>query len=581
MKLSGIKKINPKTLGLIIFFTGLLVRVSYSYNLPVTNDEGSYLYDAFNINQGLIPLKDFLTKSLPLIYTLAGAIKILGNSLTVGRFISIFVSFISSIFIYLIGGELFNKRVGLIASGLFWAFPSIAAYTILVHTEPFQVTLILISTYLIVKGLRLNKLSSLYLAGLLVGGAFFVRQSSLAYLVWIIFYIFIIKRNLGKYKKPIASFGTGFISVTLPLILITYKYIGSKKIFELIGGGAARMAVEQKPLYFPLNLPAYLLERIIEFFGESGVIYRDGLFLSILAIFFLILLVIYKFNITKRKRFIILLFLISTLSSSILFLQARFSFYTVLWKMMFLLMIATFSIFALFFLLSLLIYIENLKINILRNWKEGTFFLIGWTAFLCFLYLLWIKFRSPYLIEFFPMLVLFAASSVYLIIQISHSLTEKFLGSLFRFSLVAVFSLTLILSYFWNLKFPFTGLHTPKEVEVVVKFLKENTEPGEEILTASLIFPFSAGNKVPFNISHPSWYGYQNIDKQTLELFFPSFPNLFNYVKRKKVRYIINDPFTQSSYFKLHKDFSDYVEENYDKVLTVGRAEILKLKEKI
>ncbi len=246
--------------------------------------------------------------------------------------------------------------------------------------------------------------------------------------------------------------------------------------------------------------------------------------------------------------------------------------------MRFLLYTTTVLVIGLFIFISLVIYIYNLRIKLKDSWLKSGVFLTGWLVFLFIIYFIWIKFRSPYLIEFMPAVLLFASVAIYLIFEFWTKIKDRYISSLFKLSSMGVLILSIFTSFFWNLRFPFTGLHTPKEINEVSLYLKENTYPGEEVLTASVIFPFVSGNRLPFNISHPAWYGYPDIDKDSLLLFFPSFNDFSNYIKDKKTRFIITDPFTQGSYFKLHPDFYKYVESEYEQVKVVGRAKILKLK---
>ncbi len=562
----------------IIFVVGLLIRFRYTSELPVTNDEGAYLYDAYNINNGLFPLRDYLTKSLPLIYSLFGVIKMLGNSLIVGRLFSIFMSFIASFYIFKLGKELFEKRVALIAAGFYWSFPSIAAYTTLIHTEVMQTALVIVSAYYILEGVKSNKLSSLLLSGMGLGIAFFVRQSSIAFFGFALFYLIFELKRTTKLAPSLLALVSGFLSIIIPVYLLADKYIGKEKIAELFGGGAVQLALGQQSQFSLRALPVFILDRMFELFAESSLLLHDGLLITTLTVLFIFFAICSKAKLSAKKLAIRLFVFLSIVSLGVFTLQARLSFFTVLWKMKLLLMLVTFGVLGLLFFLSLLFYIDEIYIKVDKKYLKGSVFLAGWTIFLSIIYLYWIKFRTPYIIEFFPILVLIASASLHQILGVLKDIKDENLERLLKIGIYSVSFAALILSYFWNLRFPATGLHTPQQINEVVEFLKKNTKPQEEILTASVIFPFLSGNRVPYNISHPAWYGYPDITKDTLLLFFPSFNDFSDYIKDKKIRFVIMDPFTQSSYFKLHPDFYEYVESEYEPVKVVGRVKVLKLK---
>ena len=239
---------NKKVLlvGFIVLL-GLFIHLYYANNLPLTNDESSYLYDTLNIRNGLIPLKDFLTKSLPFIYLLTLSQSIFGNSIFVGRLLMIVISLFTSLLLYFFARDMLGKKIAIISGLIYWAFPLIAAYTTQIHTEPLQVLCVILS-YLFLFRFRVSKkLHHLLFSAIAMTIAFFVRQSSIVLILLpALFEMFSKILFKSKFLKlPIYFFAITSVLISL-VTIFAYNYFGGGRTLELVGGGAANLAIQEK-----------------------------------------------------------------------------------------------------------------------------------------------------------------------------------------------------------------------------------------------------------------------------------------------------------------------------------------------
>lgn len=567
-----------KNFKIVAFFIvlGFLVRRSFVLHMPVSYDEGSYLYDGLNIIYGLVPYQDFLTKSIPFIYSLSIITKFFGNSLFIARYFMVFISFISSIFIYLITKKFFNQKIAIWASLLFWVFPSIAAYTSVIYTEVLQICLILVSLYLLVLSFQNKKLLYTFLSSIFVSLAFFTRQTSIFFIfASSLLILFSNKSSKKKAFKLLLTYLLGIGIFMLVSVSFSVSTIGFSRTIELLGLGAIDLSIVNKAgMSFYGN--KFIIQKILEVISEASMLSRDAMFMmfiTVLSLTSVLNIVINKFTKFSLKHIntltIILLALLVTIFQSKYAINAPY-WYIWFWeRISLILLVGTFSYIQIF-------YSSKLIDKYFGDYQCSKYLMWLWIIGLSGTYALWIKFRSAYLIEFFPPIVILSA----LTLERLSALVSQQKSIMFsnRFVIKTMFVLLLITSFFysyeWNYKMPSMGVYNYDSIERVVTFLKENSEENDEILTASLIFPYLSGNRVPFSISHPSWYGYNYINEADLLLYFPPFNEFENYVKNNKTKYIVSDNYTSASYFKRYPNFSKYVDDNYTIVLTQGQIEI-------
>lgn len=571
--------ISKKSLVILtLFLVGLMVRIKFAQILPITNDEGAYLYDTLNIRNGLIPLGNFLTKSIPFIYLLTLSQYLFGNSLIVGRMLVILIAMLSSLFLFLLTKELFGKRVGYVAAAIYWIFPLIAAYTSLIHTEPLQTLLTLASYYLFLiylKNAKSRKLLILVFSALLISISFFVRQSTLVTIGWP-FLLGVL--NYSKNKDTVmmkAAFLYGLITALFIFLaaVLSFNILGYEKTLEFVGMGAVDLTLSEKTSLTTKGLILYPAKYIWEFSLEASNLYRDG---QIILVFGLIYFYFYKIK-TKATSTLgsigINAYSLSILGLIWLF-QSKYNLYTGMWKVDLIphtILILTSLVLVLSLALENLRFINTPDKKIFN--KLSTQFVAGWFGSLTILYMVWIKFRSPYLIEFFPSMIIFASAALVVFYDNlnagKHTVLTKYTKAAFYvFILISFYG-----SYTFNRAVYFTGIHGVEDLNLVRNYLTTNSTQQDEILTASAIFPYVSGDRLLYDISHPAWYGYPTIRTETLLLYFPPLSQIVEAVNSQRPKYVIKDPFTDASYLR-HNDLSLAVAKNYTLVTTIGRVTI-------
>jgi hypothetical protein len=151
-------------IGFSLFFAILVARW-----LPTQLDEGISVYQMGQVIHGGIPFKDIYTPSPGFLWLAFPFLKIFGYSLFAGRMLTIIVSATSIPFIYLIGRELFNRRVGLIAASIFAFGPTIIILDVTVNYRSVAFSLATISLAFLILGIKKNNWFFYFLFGFLIG----------------------------------------------------------------------------------------------------------------------------------------------------------------------------------------------------------------------------------------------------------------------------------------------------------------------------------------------------------------------------------------------------------------------------
>lgn len=222
---------------LLLFTFYFLLRLIYAYTLPVNNDEGRYLYDAYLITEGFVPFKDYLTRSLVFIYSLSFFVKIFGNSLIAGRLLSIIASLLTAVVLYKIGSNFFTKKISIIAAILFLIVPYSIRISTFVITESLQVFFVAVAMFYFIKGLESKKIVYYFLNGLFLALAIFTRRSAILFIFFELFLIIFLTKDIIKKKlADILAVISGLSAIAIPLIFYFLTYISFDKLLSFFGG---------------------------------------------------------------------------------------------------------------------------------------------------------------------------------------------------------------------------------------------------------------------------------------------------------------------------------------------------------
>jgi hypothetical protein len=515
---------NEKHLAALVI-GGLLLRLCL---IPFTNvnlDEGNMIFDAKFLWEGLVPFRDFMTRSLSYLYPLALFAKLCdllsggaGFSLLIGRIFSALCITLVSFFMYHIGQKLFSVRAGLLACAMVSFSPAFIyhSYTVNMHSANFLYVCAGIS--LLLHAFEKNQHRLLPWAGLLLGLAVLARRSSLLVLAAILVYLLIRKgMRAGNKVRITLSFLLPAAALVIPVYAILIHLTNWPFIME--HGAYGRVA-----RHFLLPVLPHHLAVINNFAIENSY-----LALPLAALLFV-----------KAKRMpqwflpLIVLslagaaFWIGGLSRPIGGYGARA--YPELYQLGQLVTLA---------ILSLAGY--RLAMKRRAPLANGTLLPLLWLTFLLVTYLSYNQLHIHYLYECLPPLVLLAARSLDLIFPSqTKRLTRGHRAALVMTLAAAVFSLTGMYSYFdpaygWKQS-------TLREVS---RQLNQVAAPGEEVFTAGTVFALEAGLRPCLRITHPYDYlsnpaPYRQLAKSPL----PDIPGLVKHLESGKIRLVIADQLT-------------------------------------
>ncbi len=310
-----IEKFNKKSftwlLLALLFGFALIIRYWYAVELPLTNDEGNYLYDARMLREGVLAGGDGYVKAPFVIFWIALWQMLLGNTIFAGRLSSIIIGALTLYPLYLLCRELWSskavtknwitsylkpeknrlkkteagwgRRVGIVAAAMWAVVGAAIVFNIYVHTQPLAVFLAVSSLSLLLMALRgtTPRLSFLatpkapssdgwfFLAGLLMGMAVASRKSMLALGLVPAAFILLEGKNIKLRIHHLIVFGLGFLIVVGIVVGAAYWIYGAEGVWEVLGYNSAEDGIFSTDPAEADNARAYSLRGMTPFFRES------------------------------------------------------------------------------------------------------------------------------------------------------------------------------------------------------------------------------------------------------------------------------------------------------------------------
>ena len=165
---------DPKILALLgIIALAAYLRlwnIAHLFNAIHDYDEGCLSLGARFITQGYLPYQDFTLVHPPLYdLVLAAFYKIFGYSFLSGRYLSVALSLICIVIIYLVGKKLSHPTAGIVAAALFAVSPDMVYLGRRPVQETLGIFLILLAIYFALDFLQNRKLNRAFFCGLLMG----------------------------------------------------------------------------------------------------------------------------------------------------------------------------------------------------------------------------------------------------------------------------------------------------------------------------------------------------------------------------------------------------------------------------
>lgn len=224
-------------LGGILFF-GLLVRILLFNHVSINYDTGYYLYDAYLINRGGIPIVDYYSRSPLFHYLLAGVLSAGFDPLSSARSLMIVTSTGLAAAVFVLAKRLHSTRAGLVSSALFISAPLTVVWGQWVKTEQVAAIVAILAMAVYLPYIRNESVFSrrALIFGMLLGIGFLIRRVTVIHAVGVS--IFIIYSSFQQDSRIRPSIGHPLIAAVGMLGTILSGYIilsgGNIAAFRLV-----------------------------------------------------------------------------------------------------------------------------------------------------------------------------------------------------------------------------------------------------------------------------------------------------------------------------------------------------------
>lgn len=553
----------------IFLVMAVVMRLWYAATLPVTLDEGNYLYDAWTLLQGRLAGGDGYVKS-PLVVAWVAVWEFLfRNTIVAGRLSSVVAGALTLLPLYMLGRDLFGgpstgsgQRAGLAAAAAWALLGPAVVFSIYVHTQPLALFLAVSGLAILLWALRSQrKVWPFVLAGILLGMGVASRKSVLAMGLVPLLLIAAYGTGVRLRVRHLLAAGAGFLSVIALFLGLAYATYGMEGVWEALGANSAEdginVAAEDAEL-----IRAYSIRGMTPFFRESMVlIWLAALGLGIAGERAIRSVFQYLKRRPRRKIFVLLdkvLPKVGWLPALLMFGWA-WSFFNEyegaafhilgipwLWWMM--------GLSLLIFALWPRLQEDSLQLPeqpelVAKStqpqstafkaqspndfWQRLAAWLVGpvWVLGLVFFYVNWIKFHANYIAEFIPPLILLAGvGTMYVFDRLCSPLflaTDYPPIALARKLgvgvVIGVFAWLLFVSQYITFVFDHTGTFDQASAREAADWARAYIPDDEEIFTGAALIPYLSGHRISLDIAHPRWYAYEFTRKDTerLNTFLP------------------------------------------------------------
>jgi 4-amino-4-deoxy-L-arabinose transferase-like glycosyltransferase len=180
------------------------------------------------------PGVNFASRGPIYVYSMAGILKVFGTSYISGRLLTITCSLLVGIVIFFIAKGLFDQKVALLSSTMYWMLPFELTQSAIVKTEPLAVLLTCLAFYAVVRFSLQSERLWLIGAGVFAALGFYVRASAfiipLATFAFIVFFHF---RQIREVAKSLTLFVAGYGAVVLVVLAYYSKFMSPGDLFRL------------------------------------------------------------------------------------------------------------------------------------------------------------------------------------------------------------------------------------------------------------------------------------------------------------------------------------------------------------
>jgi 4-amino-4-deoxy-L-arabinose transferase-like glycosyltransferase len=221
------------TLLLVVFLASTAVRVALIDKRWVNPDEGAHLMDAALVLDGHMPVVDFNSRQPFYTYVIAGVFLLGGEDLSTGRMMPLVCSLLCGLIIFSMAGKIFDQRVALLSTILYWLLPLEVINSVVVKTEPLVTLLICLSIWTMIRYRAGSCYRWLFVSGLLTTLGYFVRQSALILPMLALGYLVVIHgKNIRKIATGYTVYCLGCVCVFCIVFLGFVSIAGIDMIYD-------------------------------------------------------------------------------------------------------------------------------------------------------------------------------------------------------------------------------------------------------------------------------------------------------------------------------------------------------------
>jgi len=543
------KKNNFIMFFVILVLAGIGLRFIYVNQMPYTNDEGFYLYDARTVLEGHLPGGDAIAKAPLFIGATAISIAIFGHILSASRLVSLFCGILATWPIYYIGKRLRNRTLGIAAAAIWLLSGATALFNSYGHTETIQNLFVVSALAVLLFAQKKKKWHWFLLAGVLLGLSIVSRKSSLALGIPVLFMILL---DDVSWRKKIENMAVGAIGLIVVICIFLggiYLLYGLPGVSYASGISLAKTSISQLSERSDLYA-TYSINGILPLFREAIPI----LFLLFIMLGQLAEKLLSRINwLAARLGWIIPLVFAVICKNFVTTYETKPH--------------LTFGVGAIWSLIPFLIILFAI-FPLKRPDKEGDtrikmlFLPLIWFATSVVFYAFWIKFSANYLAEFLPPLVLAAAFGA---LWLKNNFAGKKYWLAFIFVALSWANYSSAMNAF---RFDHTGTFHWSAILEAADYLKKNVLKDELVETAAVAIPYVSGHHVPYDAAHPTWYAYGFIEPELRNVFMASSEKMQE-TMLEDVKWFVSEKLTTFSYFLEYPKIEEDVNKNFMKLLEI------------
>ncbi|TSC73179.1 MAG: hypothetical protein G01um101438_202 [Parcubacteria group bacterium Gr01-1014_38] len=553
----------------VLLLGGFFFRLLYAERLPVTNDEGSMLYDAWTFSHGRLPGGDGILKTPTVVQVVAAFLRLKPEpTMLTSRLVSIVASLLTLLPLLALGRNAHGKGLPSLRIAGLWLLPAAPViFSIYLHAQPLQLLLLAGGLALFAHSLvnpqenrarrRILGWVLLVLAGVLLALAFGARKTSAAAalpaLGILLFSTLPWRARLQRVGWTLVGFLIAFGGLTAEI----QHWYGTPGVRYFLGVDVA--AIDPDTTATAEERRRALIQGVLPIFREG----LPVLFLALVGLGASMEQILRSTARGRRWSRVGWLIPLAAVWFSGRFLQAyerpeHFAF--ALWPF-WLVMSASIAILAVSSreqAPSPEEEVPALRKTILPAVGVPLLWLLGTTV----LYASWIKFTANYLAEFLPPLTLLAA------------LGGAWLAAEYRRRAPVLVLLGVLVA--WGAYasarsgyvFAHTGTFDRSSLEEAAAVLRRQVPKEEPILTAAVALPVLSGHRVLFDVAHPTHYAYGYIEPQVRNIYMAPVEAMVAAV-RSDIRWVVHEQLTAFSYFREYPEIEQFVNAEFEPIAEI------------